>query len=193
MTVQQDTLRHLRETSKTHMNEWLEYWMNFSNATTWQFWLNLALLVFPLIVLYFFIDKRNALQIGFFGFNVHVWFTYVDQFGVLHGLWQYPYKVIPFMPVSFVLDVSLVPVTYMLVYQWITKHQKNRYLYLTLLSAAFAFIFKPIMSSLDLFRLYEWMNFVYLFCGYLIVMLISIWITALFLHKQKSVVSRRSS
>lgn len=162
----------------------------FFNAGTWQFWVNIAFLDLPLIALYFLIDKKKALLIGFFGFNVHVWFTNIDQFGVLRGLWNYPYYVIPFTPVSFVLDVSLVPVVYMLVYQWTINNNKNRYLYLTLVSAFLAFIFKPILTWLDLFRMYEWMNFVYLFCGYLILMLISIWITAFFLHLQKSVAQR---
>ncbi|MGM0883263.1 MAG: CBO0543 family protein [Bacillota bacterium] len=187
---QQDALEQLRHIKKSLSSESFDYWINFSNASTWQFWVNIALLVLPLITLYIFLDKRRALHIGFFGFNIHIWFTYIDQFGVLHGLWQYPYKVVPFMPFSFVLDVSLVPVVYMLVYQWTVNHQKNRYLYLILLSAVFAFIFKPILSWLDLFKLYEGVNFVTLFCGYLILMLVSIWITAFFLHLQRSVSQR---
>ncbi|RCW42373.1 hypothetical protein DFP97_11797 [Paenibacillus prosopidis] len=94
------------------------------------------------------------------------------------------------MPLSFVLDVSLVPVVYMLVYQWTVNNHKSPYLYLTLLSAVFAFIFKPILSWLDLFKLYEGVNFVTLFCGYLVLMLVSIWITAFFLHLQRSVSKR---
>ncbi|QGQ96761.1 hypothetical protein EHS13_18695 [Paenibacillus psychroresistens] len=187
---QQDIFEHLRQAVKEQTSEMLDYWIKYSNANTWQFWVNLALFVLPLIALYFLIDKRKALQFGFFGFNVHVWFTCIDEFGTRYGLWAYPYKLSPFMPTNFALDASFLPVACMLVYQWTVNHQKNRYLYLTILGLFISFIFKPFMSWLDLFKIYEWMNYTYLLCGYLIIMLISIWITAFFLHLQKSTTDR---
>jgi hypothetical protein len=129
---QQDTLESIRQLAKSYSNELLDYWNNFSNANTWQFWLCVAL-----------------------------------------------------------IGASLLPVSCMLVYQSTVNHKKNRYLYFTLLGVFYSFIFKPIMSRLDFFKLYEWMNFAYLFIVYLIVMLISIWITAFFLHLQKSVTAQR--
>ncbi|WP_245976565.1 hypothetical protein [Paenibacillus prosopidis] len=93
MTKEQyDALEQLRHIKKSFSIESFDYWINFSNASTWQFWVNIALLVFPLITLYICIDKSKAFHIGFFGFNIHIWFTYIDQFGVLHGLWQYHTK-----------------------------------------------------------------------------------------------------
>ncbi|CAM4329550.1 CBO0543 family protein [Paenibacillus tarimensis] len=184
MREQNDILEHLRQGYKSYSIELLNYWMDYSHLGTWQFWLSAAFMLIPLVVVYLYIDRSKVFHIGFFGYNVHTWFSHVDTFGVIHGLWEYPYQVIPFAPVSFMLDVSLVPVTYMLVYQWAINHGKSRYLCLTLLSAGFAFIFKPIMTSIGLFRLHEWMNYFLLFCGYLIIMIVSLLITTFFLRLQ---------
>src|SRR5699024_6153519 len=73
-------------------------------------------------------DKSKALLLGFFGLNYHVWFSYTNSIGVGLGLWEYPYHVIPFLP-SFSLDAALVPVCFMLLYQWTLNHNKNIYLY----------------------------------------------------------------
>src|SRR5690606_28107976 len=94
------------------------YWISYSNMSTWQFWVLLILLVAPLVVLWYAIDRRKTLLVGFFGFNVHAWFHYCDLYTTSHGLTNYPYKVMPFYPVSVTLDTSLVPIAYMLLYQW---------------------------------------------------------------------------
>ncbi|HZG85501.1 CBO0543 family protein [Paenibacillus sp.] len=189
---QQKALEHIRETLKDYSAEARDYWLSYSHGGTWQFWVSVALLVIPLIVLVFAMDRKRALQLGFFGYNVHVWFIYIDHIGVMHGKWEYPYKVFPFAPISFVLDASLVPVTFMLVYQWVLHRGKNRYLYFTLLCAAFSFVLKPIMVRLNLFRMYEGMNYLYLFLLYLLLMLLSVWITALFLHAQDRALKART-
>ncbi|PZD95770.1 hypothetical protein DNH61_09945 [Paenibacillus sambharensis] len=186
MREQMGILEHLRQGYKSNSSELLNYWINYSHLGTWQFWLCAAILIVPLIVVYLYIDRGKAFHIGFFGFNVHTWFSHIDTYGVLHGLWEYPYQVIPFTPVSFMLDVSLVPVSYMLVYQWAINHGRSRYLFLTLLSAGFAFVFKPIMTSIGLFKLHEWMNYLLLFCGYMVIMLVSVWITVFFQRLQQT-------
>lgn len=138
------------------------------------------MLVVPFVVLYFALDRKRAFQIGFYGFNVHVWFSYIDAYGSINGLWAYPFKVFPFLPLSVSLNASLVPVAYMLLYQWTSNRKINYYLFATVLSCVFAFIIKPIMSWLDLFKMYQWMNYFYLFIGYSVIMLLSKWITDFF-------------
>lgn len=162
----------------------MNYWQHYSNATTWQFWACLISFIVPLVVLYFVLDRKRAFRIGFYGFNVHVWFGYIDAFGLTHGLWAYPFKVLPIRFPNVTLEASLVPVAYMLIYQWTLTRNRSYYLYATILSAVLAFIVKPPMSWLGLFRMYQWMNYVYLFCGYLVIMLLSKWITDFFAYLQ---------
>jgi hypothetical protein len=146
----------------------------------------LLLLLVPLIILYFVLNRKKALLLGFYGFNVHVWFTYIDAPGVSFGFWGYPYRAIPFFNYSFSLDVALVPVVCILLYQWVLKNNKNYYLYFTLLSAFFAFIFKPLLVAFGLFEFSRGANYFHLFIGYMTIMLVSKWITNLFIKFQYS-------
>ncbi|WCK52834.1 hypothetical protein PP175_15540 [Aneurinibacillus sp. Ricciae_BoGa-3] len=79
----------------------------------------------------------------------------------------------------------MIPVTYMLAYQWTVNHEKNTYLYLTGLSVVLAFIFKPLLASIGFFQLNR-VNFLHIFVAYMVIMLLSIWITKGFLYMQKS-------
>jgi hypothetical protein len=179
-------LEKIRNFEMEASNLWSNYWQQYSHMGTWQFWVNVGLLIGSLIVLYVFIDRRKAFQIGFYGFNVHVWFTYIDLFGSRNGLWEYPYKVFPIGPINVALDTSFVPVTFMLMYQWSLNRNKNYYVTLISVGIVFAAIIKPIMSALSLFYLFRWMNYFYLFLAYLIIILISKWITNLFAKFQES-------
>ncbi|WP_274363598.1 CBO0543 family protein [Paenibacillus thermotolerans] len=165
-----------------HTNLWNDYWNRYSGFQTWPFWVHAAMTIVPLIVLFFAIDKRRALQIGFYGFNVHAWYAYLDVLGVKYGLWEYPYQLYAPMPITLSLDTSFVPVAYMLAYQWTITRQKNYYLYVGLLSAAFAFGFKPIYSYFDFILLMRGTNYFTLFAGYVVIMLLSKWITNLFVY-----------
>jgi hypothetical protein len=176
---------HLNNLYKDASKSSHHYWLSYSNMSTWQFWVLLALIILPIASLYFLLDRKRALLIGFFGLNVHVWFTYIDTFGVTNGLWNYPYKLVPFLPVNLALDTAIVPVTFMLVYQWTTKHKKNFYLYGTALCMFFAFVFKHIMVLLGLFELYRGMNYFYLFLFYMLTMVVAKLITDLFIYLLK--------
>lgn len=162
----------------------IEYWQTFSGIGAWQFWVQLLMLIVPLIVLFIFIDKDKMLLLGFFGLNYHVWFSYVNSIGVDFGLWQYPYQLVPSLP-SFSLDAALVPIIFMLLYQWTINHEKNIYLYSLLLSAILAFVLKPIMVKFDFFHMFHGINYIHLFLFYMVLFIISKFITNLFVWLQK--------
>lgn len=182
---QADALEEIQELQLELADKIYNYWQTFSSFDTWQFWLNLAFLIIPLIMIYFLIDRKNALLLGFYGFNVHAWFTYSDAIGTTQVFWAYPYKVIPYLPLSIALDVSFVPVTYMLVYQWTLKHGKNYYLYTILYSAFLAFIFKPLLVSLGIFELHRNANYFILFLCYILVSILAKIITNIFIKFEK--------
>ncbi|MFV2049649.1 CBO0543 family protein [Metabacillus sp. YM-086] len=181
---QQNKIDELQKIDLLHSKEWLNYWQDYSSFGHWQFWVVLALLIIPLIFLLIFINKRKALLLCFYGYNVHVFFTYVDVFGASKAYWFYPYKVLPILPASFTLDVSFVPVTYILWYQWILKNNKNYYLYMFVLSLIFAFIFKPLLVAAEFFQLNRGANFFHLFIGYYVVAICSKLVTNLFIYLQ---------
>ncbi|TWI55872.1 CBO0543 family protein [Halalkalibacter nanhaiisediminis] len=183
--TQQIQIEHIKATQLELTNLWYNYWQQFSDLSTWPFWVNLGFFVIPLIALYIVIDRRKAFLLGFFGFNVHVWFTYIDALGVSMDWWFYPYKILPVLPVSFALDASFVPVVYMLIYQWTINHNKNYYLYTLGLCLFLAFVFKPILTAFNLFTLNGDMSYIHLFLAYVTIAIISKIITNIFISLKK--------
>jgi hypothetical protein len=106
----------------------------------------------PLVTLILFIDRKKIFHLGFYGYSIHIFFAMIDAFGVLRGLWIYPYKLLPALPASLSLDSSFVPVAYILVYQYILNNGKNYYIWMLLLCLAFAFFVKPLLVGIGLFR-----------------------------------------
>lgn len=164
----------------------IDYWYSYSGLWTWQFWvIFLLMFVTPLLALYFLIDRKKIFLIGFYGFNIHVWFGYIDTWGVKNGFWGYPYELLPFLPGNLSLDAALIPVLFMLVYQWTLNHNRNYYLYTIILSLCLSFIFKPILTLHHLFELHKGINFIHIFIAYCVIFLVSKIITNVFIRMQK--------
>jgi hypothetical protein len=185
-TEQRKFLDHLVTTGEELTKSWIDYWLAYSSVDTWQFWLNITLFIVPLIILYLFIDRKKAFHIGFFGFNVHVWFTYIDTFGVRLGLWSYPYQSMPLLSSNFGLDVSFIPVLLMLIFQYTLNHDKNFYLYAFAASLILTYTIKPIFVAIDLLQLHKGIGYIHLVIALIPVILLSKWITNLFLYFEKS-------
>lgn len=177
---QRDMLERLEKLQEQASVGWLDYWRQYSHMGTWQFWSVVAMIVVPLAVLYVLLDRRKAFHLGFFGFNIHVWFTYADIVGARFGLWSYPYQAIPYLTVSFGLDAALVPAAFMLVYQWALNRRRSVVLSLTALCVFFSFVLKPFLVIVGLFQLHKWANYVYLFVFYVIIFSVSLGITKMF-------------
>ena len=183
---QLDIIEQIRKAEIEQSNRWINYWQEFSNFSTWQFWVVLAMFVIPLIILILFIDRKKIFHLGFYGYSVHVFFTYTDAIGTVRGIWIYPYKLLPLLPSSITLDASLVPVAYILLYQYTLNRGKNYYISMVLLCLAFAFFLKPLMVGIGLFHFGGKENFLLLFAGYTAVALISKWLTDLFRFLNKT-------
>ncbi|MGF2616438.1 hypothetical protein FZC84_01460 [Rossellomorea vietnamensis] len=185
MTKQNDRINIINEKQKDLTENWIEYWHQYSSFDTWQFWLQVILFFAPLIFLYYKIDKSKALQLGFYGFNIHVWLGYIDKFGINNALWQYPYQWMIFLANNVSLDASLIPVIFILMYQWILNNKKNYYLYMLLLSAGLSFIFKPLLNMHFFLKFYIDIPYIYLFLGYIVIFTLSKIITDIFVQLQR--------
>ncbi|WP_100372095.1 CBO0543 family protein [Bacillus sp. FJAT-45037] len=164
----------------------LEYWQQYSHINTWGFKAVLFMFILPLVVLYFVIDRKNILLLGFYGMNIHIWFSYIDIVGVKHGFFSYPFQLIPYIPGNLTLDAVLIPILFMLTYQWSINHKKNFYISSIAMSLILSFAFKPLLVNLNLFVLHKGTNYFYLFILYCIIFLFSKLITNIFLKMQNS-------
>lgn len=164
-----------------------DYWQVYSDMGTWQFWAVFILLfALPLIILYFVIDREKIFLIGFYGLNLNVWFNLIDGIGEQLGWWIHPYMTIPIMNTGFSVNSALVPIVFMLVYQWTLNHNKNFYLYSLLAAMVFAFIFYPLESVLNFAMFSKGTSYFNLLLGFISLFLFSKLITSVFLHMHKT-------
>ena len=174
---------HLVEIRRELTTMEIKYWNQYSSYNDWHFWFMVVLFILPLIVLFLFIDRRRMFQLGFFGYGIHILQAYADIATAHLGMWAYPYKLIPLYPISFALDASLIPVTFMLVYQWTLNRKKNFYLYATMPALFFSFIAKPFLVAINITKPGlgggGWKAYLTLFIIHLIIAYASKWITDL--------------
>jgi hypothetical protein len=184
-TGQKEMLDKITELQEHLSKVQIEYWLLYTNLTTVRFWIVFLMFVIPLIVLYFRIDRKIIFLLGFYGFNVHIWFSYINIWGVKQGYWDYPYELLPFIPGNISLDSSLIPVLFIFVYQWCLNRNKNVHLYSLALIAFLSFGFKPLLVAVDLFRLNKGLHPIHIFILYCIMYIFSQLITYLFLKMQE--------
>ncbi|MRH45034.1 hypothetical protein GH741_20535 [Aquibacillus halophilus] len=153
------------------------YWSQYSNLESWQFWVVVSLLVLPLILLCFTIDQKRIFEIFFFGYTVHVIWTYADIVLERYSFFIHTYFLTPVLPYALNMTASALPVGFLLLYQYCTNNKKNFYLYTLILSAIFAFGFATIEVRLGLLEFNKGMNQFYIFVIDIVIAYISYWFT----------------
>lgn len=148
-----DTLRHLMQS----------YWNAYSHVGTWQFWFIAISLILPLIILFFTVDKRRIFELFFFGFVVHMLWSYTLLALSSYNLFTHTYFLTPLLPFGLNVSASALPVGFLLVYQYCTNRGKNFFICALLISAVFAFGFSNLEESLGLLDLQHGMNRIYIF------------------------------
>lgn len=139
------------------------YWHEYSGLSTWQFWVVLALLVSPLVLLYFTVDRSNIFEMLFFGYTVHILWTYIDIVLERYSYFVHMYFIAPMFPHALNMTASVLPVAFLLLYQYCLTHRKNFFLYTIVLSAIFSFILVPIEIASDLAKIEKGMKLYYIF------------------------------
>ncbi|MBB6215413.1 hypothetical protein HNQ80_001502 [Anaerosolibacter carboniphilus] len=97
--------RKLRDAS---MNYWIKHVFN-----TWQWWLNIATLILPVVLWWKLVDKRKLMKIVIYGFFASAFAVFFDTIGETSVLWEYPYLIIPMDYILIDTDYSVLPIAYM--------------------------------------------------------------------------------
>ncbi|MBY7142708.1 hypothetical protein KFZ56_06380 [Virgibacillus sp. NKC19-3] len=167
-------------------NAYSEYWHLYSGMSTWFFWFNLVSVVIPFVILYFAVDRERLFEISFFGYTVHLLWLNVDIFLTAENYLIHPHTIIGFIPSGITVTAVILPITFMLLYQYCTNKGKNFYLYTVVVSFIFAYGFGGISTTVDLLRMHNGMNFLYLSFINIAVSLLALWMTKLFLKIKKT-------
>lgn len=156
------------------------YWHEHSDWGNWQFWFILLCLLVPLIVLLKKLDRSRTFEILFFGYTVHMLWTYTDLSLIRGGFIDHYYFLIPFLPQALGITASLIPVAFMLVYQYCLNHDKNFLIWSSGVSAVFAFGLAPIEKVLGLGSLFKGFTIVHLFFIDIIIAMVAYGMTKFF-------------
>lgn len=160
------------------------YWSDYSGVGTWPFWLIFTFLIVPLVLLFFTVDRKRIFEIFFFGYTIHILWTYT-YIALENAMYLSPrYFLTPFLPFALNITASVLPVGFLLLYQYCTNHNKNFYLYTILLSAIFAFGLASLEQWLGLLELHGGLRKFHLFLIDLIIVFITYGATRLLVRIQ---------
>lgn len=151
---------------------YIEFWKN-NVFLSFNWWLLIILLILPWFIWWKLVDKKHVKLILTFGFLVTVIVIILDDMGSNLAFWEYPYKIMPILPRLNAVDLSIIPVLYMLVYQYAKKF-KTYLLAHIILSAFSSFIAEPIFVALNIYNMPNW-KYVYSFPIYIVIAVFAKW------------------
>ena len=102
-------------------------------------------------------DKRRIMEFLLFGSFIAVARVIFDDWGISSGRWTYFTDLIPTGYSLFLNDLTIVPLAFMLVYQYSYSYTWTKYLALSaIVQGAVAFAFLPLLIKLGILKLYNW-------------------------------------
>jgi hypothetical protein len=134
------------------------YWNDYSHMGTWQFWFVAFLMIAPLVLLYFTVDRTRIFEVFFFGYTVHILWIYADLVLERYGFFVHTYFLSPYFPFASNITASLLPGGYLLVYQYCTNKNKNFYLYAFLFAVVITYTIAPLEEILGLVEIRKGMS-----------------------------------
>lgn len=98
----------------------IENWKN-TDLFTLQWWVIFATFVVPWIAFGYIVDKKQLPKLLLYGTLLILLIITLDLTGFEFGLWYYPVKLLPVGPLTAYIDVSPLPIIYMLEYQFFPR------------------------------------------------------------------------
>lgn len=138
----------------------------YHDLFTPQWWFLLALTILPWVIWWYLVDRTRIKQIWLNGALMTILIIHLDDIGTSLALWNYPYKLISIFPRLNPIDVSVLPVFHMLIYQYFTKWKA--FLIANIIAALlFAYAVEPFFVKIHIYQLINW-KYSYSIPGYII-------------------------
>jgi hypothetical protein len=131
-----------------------------------QWWLLLAFIIVPWLIWVKVVDKKK-LEIVVVGLFVAIVTKLLDLVGYNLNFWDYPIQLIPIVPEAFAFDLSMIPVAFMLLYQYF-KTWKSYCIGLICMSVVYAFIGEPFCNWIMVVIYIKW-KYIYSFVYYIVI------------------------
>ncbi|MDC3415837.1 CBO0543 family protein [Aquibacillus salsiterrae] len=153
MNTYDKIIQNKKEAIELHNNYWLS-----EVVYSYQWWLIITLLIVPWILWFILTDRSRKKKQLIVGLIVMIVSYLMDQIGSAMLLWHYPYTLTPLERSVFdPVDLSVLPVSYMLIYQYFTKISS----YLTvavLFSFCAAFIGGNLAEAIHVYDIINWQH-----------------------------------
>ncbi|WP_426449659.1 CBO0543 family protein [Paenibacillus sp. S-38] len=143
----------------------LSHWIQHEVLTP-QWWFLLVLFLGTWLLWWHLADKRRLFEIGFLGLLIAYLATLLDAAGTELQFWSYHYKLFPLYNRLMTADIALIPVCYMLLYQWFPGW-KPFLLAHTVLALGASFAAEPLFMHLGIYQPILWKSY-YSFPVYLL-------------------------
>lgn len=133
----------------------LDHWINHE-LFRFQWWFMLISVLASWFLWWKFVDKKRIVELFAYGMSLSCLIVCLDSTGTELGLWAYPYKLIPFFNrLFFTVDMGMLPVIYMLMYQHFRKWRPFIVAHV-FLAIILAFIMEPIAVWLNIYVMVKW-------------------------------------
>jgi hypothetical protein len=146
---------------QTNTEQWLQF-----GLLSYQWWILLLFLTVPWIIWVKTVDKKRVLEIILLGTLVIIPTTLLDLVGYNLHFWDYPIEILPLVPGALPFDLSMVPVAYMLLYQYL-RTWKSYMTGLLGMAVLYAFIGEPFSNWIALVIYLKW-RYIYSFVFYIL-------------------------
>ncbi|QJW48169.1 hypothetical protein HA075_22140 [bacterium BFN5] len=173
MVTVPDSARQILDMHEVFSNFRKEVWLT-DILWSWQWWLLLALLFLPWIVWWRFVDKKRLTEMCLFGMFVLATASWMDELGTDLILWYYPFKIIPWYPQLVPINYSVLPITYMLIYQY-TPKWSTYLIAMTAMAALYSWVAEPALAFMGIYQVVTW-KFSYSFPLYVLIAVSHRWL-----------------
>lgn len=126
-----------------------------TNLFTVRWWFVIGSIAIAYVIWWKYVDKRRLTQILLFGSFIAVFRLIMDDAGASAALWVYSVKPLPFGQALFLNDLTIVPLGFMLVYQYCQSWEKF-FLWTVIAEISYSFLLLPVLVKFDILRLYNW-------------------------------------
>lgn len=151
----------------------IDHWLG-DTLGSWRWWVLIGVLILPWFIWYRLVDKKKLPELVLFGLVIMVFASSLDEIGFVTGRWSYPVEVVPMLLRLVPADYTVLPITFMLIYQYCPTW-KRYFWRLVIISSVFAFIAEPLLVYFGFYILINWFYW-YSFIGYIIMGSVSRWI-----------------
>jgi hypothetical protein len=132
----------------------IESWLDHDFLST-EWWLQLVMFILPWFVFWRFAKREKLPELALYGSWVLVLAESLDHVGYELGFWFYPAELAPLFPRFEEVNLSALPVIYMLIYQYFPTW-KGFTAAITVMALIFTLAAEPALIALGLYTPLHW-------------------------------------